>query len=215
MSQAFSEKKSSGEYRKPKKGLADKIAADPTSVFLSSLRHTHPDALKALAVWCKNQESQDKQHTQTQPAKKHDQTSVIQAMEGLKRVGSATASRLSAIKKEDENLIELESLTAPAHLSTSLDETADYPTIAYAHMEASVARELIEEKAQAAAAAYSGYLAGVRTAAGAGRLQDQRAMGGRLVSGATARRLARRHDRPARRQDQHEEMVPAGDRRYL
>lgn len=158
MSQAFSEKKSSGEYRKPKKGLADKIAADPTSVFLSSLRHSHPDALKALAVWCKNQESQDKQHTQTQPAKKHDQTSVIQAMEGLKRVGSATASRLSAIKKEDENLIELESLTAPAHLSTSLDETADYPTIAYAHMEASVARELIEEKAQAAAAAYSASL---------------------------------------------------------
>lgn len=158
MTQAFSEKRSSGEFRKPKKGLADKIAADPTSVFLAALRHSHPDALKALAVWCKKQESQDLQTDESKPAKKHDQSSVLQAMEGLKRVGSATASRLSAIKKEDENLIELESLTQPPHVSTSLDETADYPTIAYAQMEASVARELIEEKAQAAAAAYSASL---------------------------------------------------------
>lgn len=156
MTQAFPGKRTSSTHKVPTKTLADVLASDPTSVFLSALRHSHPDALKALAVWCKKQDSLEKPRDSGSP-KKHDQSSVIQAMEGLKRMGSATANRLSAIKKEDENLVELETLTQPINIS-ALDETADYPTIAFAHMEASAARQFIEDKAQEAAAAQSAAL---------------------------------------------------------
>ncbi len=82
-----------------KKGLAVELAEDPTSIFFSALRHSHPEALAALANYCQRRARATE--VEVDQKVEHDRDSVLSAMEKLKSDGTQSSSKLKAITKEE------------------------------------------------------------------------------------------------------------------
>jgi len=87
-----------GKKKLFKKGLALELSEDPTSIFFSALRHSHPEALAALASYCQRQTLAA--HEEAAPRAEHDREGVLSAMDKLKIDGTKSSSKLKAIIKD-------------------------------------------------------------------------------------------------------------------
>ncbi|PZM79038.1 MAG: hypothetical protein DKT66_21375 [Candidatus Melainabacteria bacterium] len=102
-----------------------KVAEDPTSIFFAVVRYSQPEALAALALYCRQQSDGDIVADQERSLE-HDRDGVLSAMERLKQSGRSSNTNLEAIfaeKADDVAAPEFE--TAPYEILPSAPSATD------------------------------------------------------------------------------------------
>lgn len=117
--------KSSKRLRKFAEVDIAEVADDPTSIFFSVVRYSQPDAMAALAFYCRQQSDNDNRSNEER-IPTHDREGVLSAMERLKDSGKSSKTNLRAIaSKDSEQIVAPEFETAIGEQTSDSDSATD------------------------------------------------------------------------------------------